>query len=108
MLLSAQWPQHLNPICGQDDALELFKKTLPGASFVQVETSAQTMKQHALAALMEASEGDKHDYRINLISMALKGKKVSFTKVVKMIDDMIALLKTEQTDDDNKKEHTCT
>merc|ERR1712078_753077 len=38
--------------------------------------------------------------RLNLISLALKGKKVSFTKVVKMIDDMIALL--GQTEDDLK------
>jgi len=92
-------------LLNDDDALELFKKTLPGSSFVQLDTSAQVTKQHALAALMQASEGDKHDFRINLISMALKGKKVSFTKVVKMIDDMITLLGKEQVDDDNKKEY---
>merc|ERR1719163_137922 len=36
--------------------------------------------------------------------MVLKGKKVDFSKVVKMIDDMVAILKQEQLDDDNKRE----
>jgi len=58
------------------------------------------MKERALAALPK-----KGDYRINLIALALKGKKVSFDKVLKMIDDMVALLKKEQTDDDDKKEY---
>jgi chromosome segregation ATPase len=32
-------------------------------------------------------------------------KKTDFSKVIKMIDDMVALLKKEQIDDDNKKEY---
>merc|ERR1719450_1937134 len=88
-------------LLNDDDALELFKKTLPSPSLLQVKTSEKATREHALAVL----EGDKHDFRINLVSLALKGKKVSFAKVVKMIDDMVALLKTEQTDDDNKKEY---
>merc|ERR1719172_214144 len=40
-----------------------------------------------------------------LILLALKGKKVNFDKVIKMIDDMVALLGKEQTDDDQKKEY---
>jgi septal ring factor EnvC (AmiA/AmiB activator) len=90
-------------LLNDDDALELFKKTLPSSSLMQLTTSAQTTKQNVLAALTQ--EGDKHDYRINLIALALKGKKVSFAKVLKMIDNMITLLGTEQTDDDNKKEY---
>merc|ERR1712157_390360 len=39
------------------------------------------------------------------IALALKGKKVSFDKVITMIDDMTSLLKKEQVDDDNKKEY---
>jgi septal ring factor EnvC (AmiA/AmiB activator) len=35
--------------------------------------------------------------------MMLHGRKVDFTKVLKMVDDMVALLKTEQGDDDSKK-----
>merc|ERR1719478_1758434 len=63
------------------------------------------MKLKALAALQEASQGIKGDYRLNLISLAIKGKKVSFDKVLKMIDDMISLLGQEQRDDNDKKEY---
>ena len=37
--------------------------------------------------------------------MALKGKKIGFEKVIKMVDEMVVTLKTEQKDDDNKKEY---
>jgi len=42
-----------------------------------------------------------------MISSAVRNKKVSMGKVVKMIEDMMALLKKEQVDDDEKKEY-CT
>merc|ERR1719160_687246 len=92
-------------ILNDDDALELFKKTLPTPSLLQLKNNAKTSKQRALVALQQASQGDKQDVRINLISLALKGKKVSFEKVLKMIDDMVALLGKEQQDDDDKKEY---
>merc|ERR1719356_1387244 len=38
-----------------------------------------------------------------MISMALRGGAKSFDKVIKMIDDMVALLGNEQTADDTKK-----
>ena len=37
--------------------------------------------------------------------LALSGKKIGFDKVIKMIDEMVVTLKTEQQDDDNKKEY---
>merc|ERR1719316_1201168 len=37
--------------------------------------------------------------------MAMSGKKVDFSKVIKMIDNMVSLLKREQLDDDAKKEY---
>merc|ERR1719262_1352425 len=40
---------------------------------------------------------------LNLITLALRGKKVDFSKVIKMIDDMVILLGKEQEDDDAKK-----
>merc|ERR1719211_980922 len=43
--------------------------------------------------------------KLELLAMALKGKKVGFEKVIKMIDDMVATLKVEQADDDAKKEY---
>jgi peptidoglycan hydrolase CwlO-like protein len=90
-------------ILNDDDALELFKKTLPSSSLLQLESSSQATKKRALAAL--ASEGVKHDYRVDLISLALKGRKVSFGKVLKMIDNMLSLLGKEQQDDNDKKEY---
>ena len=66
--------------------LWLFKKTLPAPSLMQLKTSGRALKQKALAALQQASQGDKPDFRLNLISLALKGKKVSFEKVLKMLD----------------------
>ena len=60
-------------ILNDDDALELFKKTLPGAaSLLQVKVTSKEMKQMALATL----EGVKGNVGVDLISMALKGKKV--------------------------------
>jgi len=89
-------------ILNDDDALELFKKTLPSASFIQVKFTAKAVKSRALSTI-EKAVGNKGDYRLNLISLALKGKKVSFDKILTMIDDMIALLKKEQVTDDDKK-----
>merc|ERR1719254_409782 len=40
-----------------------------------------------------------------LISLALRGKKVSFDKVIAMVDDMSALLVKEQGSDDDKKKY---
>jgi hypothetical protein len=37
--------------------------------------------------------------------MALKGKKVSFDKVIAMVDEMVGILGQEQKDDDAKKEY---
>eukprot|EP00747_Dinoflagellata_sp_TGD_P159408 gnl/TRDRNA2_/TRDRNA2_177886_c3_seq15.p1 gnl/TRDRNA2_/TRDRNA2_177886_c3~~gnl/TRDRNA2_/TRDRNA2_177886_c3_seq15.p1 ORF type:complete len:690 (+),score=272.04 gnl/TRDRNA2_/TRDRNA2_177886_c3_seq15:93-2162(+) len=88
-----------------DEALELFKKTLPAASmFLQMQVTSKEMSKAAVQALKQ--HGKKHhDYRIDLISLALKGKKVNFDKVLGMIDDMVKLLGKEQEDDDSKKEY---
>merc|ERR1719478_1499567 len=88
-------------ILNDDDALELFKKTLPTPSLLQVTATGKAVKARALAELTKGTG----DFRLNLIALALKGKKVSFDKVITMIDDMVALLKKEQVDDDNKKEY---
>jgi len=92
-------------ILNDDDALELFKKTLPAPSLLQLKSGGKAIKGRALVALQQANQGAKHDYRIDLISLALKGKKVSFAKVLKMIDDMVSLLGKEQQDDNDKKEY---
>merc|ERR1719157_517388 len=63
------------------------------------------MKSLALSVLEAAKSGRKGDrQRLDVIMLALRGKKVNFDKVIKMVDDMVALLKKEQQDDDDKKE----
>merc|ERR1719265_1455926 len=42
---------------------------------------------------------------LRFLELALMGRKVDFTKVFKMIDDMIVILKQEQVDDDAKQEY---
>jgi len=91
-------------ILNDDDSLELFKKTLPSASLLQVSVRNAEIRRQAEGALaVSRGRGKARDYRVGLIMMALKGGKVSFDKVIKMVDDMIKLLGEEQTDDDAKK-----
>jgi len=87
-----------------DDALELFKKTLPGASasFMQVKVSSQAMRSRALSMIKAVNDRRP---ALDFIALALHGKKIGFGQVIKMIDDLVAELKKEQTDDDNKKEY---
>merc|ERR1719359_235911 len=81
------------------------KKTLPsGASLMQVTVSAAAVRQRALVAL-SAARGTKRDSRLDLLELALSGKKIGFEKVIKMIDDLVVLLGKEQVEDDNKKEY---
>jgi hypothetical protein len=88
-------------LLNDDDSLELFKKTLPTPSLLQLQSSQQSVRTQALTALRSG----RGDFRLDLISLALKGKKVSFAKVMKMIDDMVVLLGKEQTSDDEKKSY---
>merc|ERR1719389_1462147 len=92
-------------ILNDDDALELFKKTLPGASasFVQLQVKALDQRQQALAVIHAARRGGRPE--LNFLALALQGKKVDFSKVVKMIDEMVVVLKAQQQDDNDKKEY---
>jgi len=88
-------------ILNDDDALELFKKTLPAPALIQLQVSSKVMAANAQEALRSTTS---KDYRLDLISLALKGRKFSFDKVIKMVDDMVVLLGEEQKTDDDKKE----
>jgi len=94
-------------LLNDDDALELFKKTLPGsASFMQLTETSSSLKAQALAVLEEAKSSRKGGrQRFDVIMLALRGKKVNFDKVMKLIDNMVGLLKQEQLDDESKKEY---
>merc|ERR1719329_1390421 len=43
--------------------------------------------------------------QLSFLALALQGKAVDFSKVLKMIDEMVTVLKSEQRDDDDKKEY---
>jgi len=91
-----------------DDALELFKKTLPGASasFVEVKVSERGIRKHALQLIQRAqSSAFVNAPQLDFIALAINGKKIGFGKVIKLIDDMVATLKQEQLDDDHKEEY---
>merc|ERR1719223_1880184 len=92
-------------VLNDDDALELFKKVLPSSSsLMQVQVTAASQKARALALLQAAAKQTKRP-ELNLIALALQGKKGGFGKVVKMIDEMVVNLKKEQQSDDGKKEY---
>jgi len=100
-------------VLNDDDALELFKKTLPSSSssLVQVQVGMSTVRARAVAVLRSAQQaatsGDKPG--LELLVLALTGKKsagaAGFGKVIKMIDNMVKLLGKEQNDDNDKKEY---
>merc|ERR1719421_2748870 len=72
-------------ILNDDDALELFKKTIPSASLLQVQVTAKDVQQRARNALKGLHRADgRRDHRLDFIALALRGKSVDFTKVIKM------------------------
>merc|ERR1719335_1505430 len=91
-------------ILNDDDALELFKKAAAGsaASLLQVEVTAKEVRQKAFQALNGIRRKQKN-VGIDLIAMSLHSKKVSFDKVITMIDEMVALSAKQQAEDDAKK-----
>jgi predicted nucleic acid-binding Zn-ribbon protein len=87
-------------ILNDDDSLELFKKTLPSPTLIQMKVTSKEMRKAAREALRSVKGGDR---RVALIAMMLQGGKPSFEKVIKMIDEMVKLLGKEQEADDDKK-----
>jgi len=92
--------------------LELFKKTLPSASasLLQVQQGLSAVHTKAIALLRAAKRSASAADRpgVELLVLALAGKDSSsggFDKVIKMIDEMVALLGREQKEDEEKKAH---
>merc|ERR1712085_140400 len=100
-------------VLNDDDALDLFKKTLPSssASLVQIKESSTAMRSHALATLRQAVKMANGQDRpgLELLTMALTGKRAGnrggFGEVIKMVDEMVGVLGKEQQDDNDKKEY---
>jgi len=93
-------------LLSDDDALELFKKTLPGSSLIQLDASADAMRSQALTIITKAQRSAKpRGLALDFVGLALHGKKVGFASVIKLIDNMVVTLQKEQVDDDSKNEY---
>merc|ERR1719456_1978657 len=102
-------------VLNDDDALDLFKKTLSLAqtgtglqkqTFGFLQRSAGSSKaQRALDLLASADKdhGKGGNTQLGLLVFSLKAKKVDFSKVIAMIDGMVIVLKDEQKNDDSQK-----
>jgi len=69
---------------------------------MQVSYKADKVKDRALAMIRSTR---KHGLHLDLIALALHGTTSDFSKVIGMVDNMVSVLKTEQTDDEEKKEY---
>jgi len=89
-----------------DDALELFKKTLPSASaFLQLSTSTRAQQRRAASLLRKVMIMDPaHSMNLRTMLLMLKSHNAGFETVVKMIDNMVATNAKEQKDDDEKRD----
>merc|ERR1719199_1297580 len=91
-------------VLNDDDALDLFKKTLalPQTSmgFLQKKSSESVVLK--ARSILSSIKGT-HATQLALIQYSLKAKAVDFSKVVAMVDGMVTVLGKEQTDDDSQK-----
>lgn len=100
-------------VLNDDDALDLFKKTLPSASasLMQTGVGLKSTQMRALQEIRKAQQAGGIHSRpgLQFLVLALSGKQAmnqrSFDKIIVMIDKMVAELKTEQQDDDHKLEY---
>jgi len=100
-------------ILNDDDALDLFKQTLPSgsASFVQLQQTRGMLRDRALGVVrgVRGLSDRRHRPGLDFLVLALTGKKAlsqgMFDKVIRMCDDLVAELKQEQQDDNDKKEY---
>ena len=85
------------------DALELFKKTLPGG-FVQIQLAADSMRAHAPLVVQQAQRPLKvTGLQLDSTALTLRDKKAGFKKVIKMIHEMVDNLKAEQVADNDEQ-----
>jgi hypothetical protein len=94
-------------ILNDDDALDLFKKTL---SLTQQRNSMQFLQEHSQmktvmrAREMVASLSRKYgSQQYALLQYAMSAKAVDFSKIIAQIDGMVKVLGDEQDDDDTQK-----
>ena len=68
-------------------------------SFATEAGVAQSIARNNPCRDLKALAGSKHDLRIDPIAMLLRGRKMSFEKIIKMIDGIVVLLEEHRTDD---------
>jgi len=93
-------------ILNDDDALDLFKKTLSLSQTSAVLLQDKSTSARALRArtvLAKARKTSSHATTMSLLEAQLKAKKVDFSKVLEQIDGMSKVLDAEQKDDDDTK-----
>eukprot|EP00397_Hematodinium_sp_SG-2012_P024150 GEMP01025142.1.p1 GENE.GEMP01025142.1~~GEMP01025142.1.p1 ORF type:complete len:696 (+),score=184.40 GEMP01025142.1:109-2196(+) len=92
-------------ILNDDDALDLFKKTLPGpgSSFLQSK-GVDNVRKRAKNIINQVAKTYRNN-KFDFIALALSGKKVDFSKVIFMVEDMVKLLGKEQINDDAHREY---
>merc|ERR1719375_527766 len=79
-----------------DDALELFKKTLPSASsFIQISLTSRSKLRRALLS-------GHHVKSHHSMLVALQSSTGGFEKVAAMVDGMVGVLESEQASDDKQ------
>lgn len=97
-------------VMNDDDALDLFKKTLPSASasFLQVQVTSSELRAEARGIIDRARarlQTPSQRHRLDFIALALQGKPKGFEDILEIVDKLAATLKTEQSDDDDKKKY---
>ena len=87
-----------------DDALVLFKKTLPSAaSLIQAAATAKTQMCRAKALITNAMSSDKaHLVNRHLMLMFLSSGAHGFEKVVGLVDGMVSVSEGEHAKDDTQ------
>merc|ERR1719454_2171532 len=98
-------------VLNDDDALDLFKKTLAlsqtskDMGFIQkTSTSTSVLRARSMVASL-IKKGSPHRAELALIQFGLKSKAVDFSKILAMIDGMVKVLGEEQKDDDATKSY---
>merc|ERR1719265_2089033 len=95
-------------VLNDDDALDLFKKTVPsfaqtGLQFLQKSSKASVALRAKGMVMSLAQISRSHTTELSLLASSLKSKSVDFSKITEQIDGMVEVLGKEQVDDDEQK-----
>merc|ERR1719399_711787 len=94
-------------ILNDDDALDLFKKTLSlsqtSMRFMQTSAKHSSALRAARSLAAIARKDPAHAPRLALLQYSLRAKSVDFSKILAQIDGMVKVLGEEQKTDDETK-----